>query len=147
MKIILLEDVKDQGKKGDLINASDGYARNFLFPRKLAMEATPDALNQYKQREAARQHKLEVEIATAQQTAALLKDKSIVIKAKGGTGGRLFGAVTAADVAAAFAEQTGVTVDSKKIQMDEHIKTVGEYTLRVKLGHEITAPLHVKVEI
>lgn len=147
MKIILLEDVKGQGKKGDLINASDGYARNYLFPRKLATEATPEALHAYKQREAAKRAALEKEIAQAQATAALLKEKAIIIKAKGGTGGRLFGAVTGADVAQAFSEQTGITIDSKKIVMDEHIKTVGTYTLRVKLGHEISAPLNVTVEI
>jgi len=117
MKIILLEDVKGQGKKGDLVNASDGYARNYLFPRKLAMEATPDALHAYEQREKKRRADLEKEIAAAQSTASALKDKIIIIAAKGGTGGKLFGAVTAADIAGAVKEQVGIALDSKKIVM------------------------------
>ena len=147
MKVVLLQDVKGQGKKGELINASDGYARNYLFPRKLAMEATDGALNEIKQKAAAKQQALEKEIEKAQETSALLKEKTVTIKAKGGTGGRLFGAVTTADVSAALAAQTGIRIDKQKIILDDHIKTAGEYTLRVKLGHEISAPLKIVVEV
>ena len=147
MKIILLENIAGQGKKGDLISASDGYARNYLFPRKLAMEATPEALNLYKQREAKRKLDLEKEIAKAQETAAMLKTKVVVIKAKGGTGGRLFGAVTAHDIAEALAAQCGISLDAKRIVMDQHIKTIGEYALKVKLGHEVSGELTLTVEV
>ena len=147
MRIILLADVAGQGKKGDLISASDGYARNYLFPRKLAMEATPEALNAYNKREAEKRAALEKEITAAQAAAAKLKEVSVTIKAKGGTGGRLFGAVTAADVAEALVSQTGIKIDSKRIVMDQHIKTVGEYTLKVKFGHEISGNLKLTVEV
>ena len=146
MKIILLQDVKGHGKKGDLVNASDGYARNYLFPRKLAMEATPDALQAYDQREKKRRADLEKAISAAQAIANALKDKTVTIQAKGGESGKLFGAVTAADVANAVKSQTGIEIDSKKIVM-EQMKSAGEYALKVKLGHEISGTVNVRVEI
>ena len=145
MKIILLQDVAGQGKKGDLVNASDGYARNYLFPRKLAMEATPEALRDYERREAKKRADHEKEVAAAQATAAQLRDKSVAISVKSGANGKLFGAVTSADIAAAITSQLGVVIDSKKVSADATIKAVGSYGAKVKLGHEISVVVTVEV--
>ena len=142
MKVILLQDVKKLGKKGDVINTSDGYARNYLFPRKLAEEATDSnlhILNNKKENE--RKQKL-AELEAAQKLANELKDKEIKITAKTGESGKLFGAITSKDVAELIKTQYKVTVDKKKIVMDT-IKVAGGYTIEVKLYPEVTTKMKV----
>ena len=145
MKVILQQDVSGQGKRGDLVNVSDGYARNYLFPRKLAVEATADALNEYTQREKAKADRLVKEKAAAQAAAERLKECNVILEAKSGTGGRLFGAVTNAEIAAALKAQFGVEMDKKSLVMPEPIKTHGVHELKCRLGHEISAVLRVEV--
>ena len=142
MKVILLQDVKQIGKKGDVIEASDGYARNFLFPRKLAQEANDSnmhILNNKKENE--RKHKL-AELEAAQKLAGELKGKEITIKAKAGENGKLFGAITSKDVAELIKEQYKIEIDKKKIVMDT-IKLVGGYDIDVKLYPEVSTKMKV----
>lgn len=146
MKVILLQDVRSLGKKGQLVEVKDGYARNYLFPRKLAMEATADGLNTLKMNEKARAEQEAREKAQAQQTAERLKELTVVVRAKGGGAGKLFGAVTSDMISQALSEQHGIDIDKKKIVMDEAIKMVGAYDVRCKLGYEISAGIHVQVE-
>ncbi|MBD7913109.1 MULTISPECIES: 50S ribosomal protein L9 [Clostridium] len=144
MKVILLQDVKSIGKKGDVINTSDGYARNFLFPRKLAEEATDSnlhILNNKKENE--RKQKL-AEIEAAQKLAGELKGKIVKITSKTGESGKLFGAITSKDVAALIKTQYKVTVDKKKIVMDT-IKVAGEYEIEVKLYPEVSTKMKVNI--
>ena len=145
MKVILLQDVKGQGKKGQLIEVSDGYARNFMLPRKLAVEATADAINTKKMTDKATAERIAKEKAEALATANKLREMTLTVKAKGGGQGRLFGAVTNAEIAAAL-EKTGIKLDKRKIVISENIKNVGTYTVTCKLGYEINAPLTVKIE-
>ena len=145
MKVILQQDVKGQGKKGQLIEASDGYARNFLLPRKLAVEATPDNLNKMKMQEKARKAQEAAEKAEAEAIAAKLKELSVKVVAKGGNGGRLFGAVTSKEIADALNAQHGISIQKTKIVQDEPIKAFGTYELKVKLGYEVTGTLKVSV--
>ena len=145
MKVILLQDVKGKGKKGQMIEVSDGYARNFMLPKKLAIEATPDAINTMKMNDKATQERIAREKAEALEISKKLRAMTLVVKAKGGGAGRLFGAVTNAEIADALAKQ-GVKLDKRKIVLGETIKTVGTYTATCKLGYEITAPLTVKIE-
>ena len=145
MKVILLQDVKGQGKKGQLIEVSDGYARNFMLPRKLAVEATADALNTKKMTDKATAERIAREKAEALATANKLREMTLTVKAKGGGAGRLFGAVTNAEIAAAL-EKAGVKLDKRKIVISDAIKNVGTYTVTCKLGYEISAPLSVKIE-
>ncbi|MCL2030944.1 MAG: 50S ribosomal protein L9 [Oscillospiraceae bacterium] len=145
MKVILQQDVSGQGKRGDLVNVSDGYARNYLMPRGLAVEATPDALNEYKQREKAKADRLVREKEAARAAAERLKTCNVVLAAKAGTGGRLFGAVTSAEIAAALKAQFGVEMDKKSLVLPEPIKHHGLYELKCKLGHEISALLRVEI--
>ena len=144
MKVILLQDVKGKGKKGQMIEVSDGYARNFMLPKKLAIEATPDAINTMKMTDKATQERIAREKAAALELSKKLRAMTLVVKAKGGGAGRLFGAVTNAEVASAL-EKQGVKLDKRKIVLNENIKNVGTYTATCKLGYEITAPLTVKV--
>lgn len=144
MKVILKADVKGQGKKGQLIEVSEGYGRNFLLPRGLAELATADNLNTFRQKEEATARRIALEKAAAQETAAKLKDIRVKIVAKGGTGGRLFGAVTAKEVSDALKKQTGLDVPKNKIVM-EQIKTFGGFILKAKLYPEITGEIHVDV--
>lgn len=144
MKVILKADVKGQGKKGQLIEVSEGYGRNFLLPRGLAEPATADNLNTFRQKEEATARRIALEKAAAQETAAKLKDIRVKIVAKGGTGGRLFGAVTAKEVSDALKKQTGLDVPKNKIVM-EQIKTFGGFILKAKLYPEITGEIHVDV--
>lgn len=142
MKVILLQDVKTMGKKGDVINASDGYARNFLFPRKLAQEATDVSMHILNNRnEHERKQKL-VELEAAQKLAGELKGKEIKITSKSGESGKLFGAVTSKDVAVLINTQYKVVVDKKKIVMDT-IKVVGTYEIEVKLYPEVSTKMKV----
>ena len=145
MKVILLQDVKGKGKKGQMLEVSDGYARNFMLPKKLAIEATPDAINTMRMNDKATQERIAREKAEALATANKLRQMTVVVKAKGGGAGRLFGSVTNAEVAEALAKQ-GVKLDKRKIVLNETIKNVGTYTATCKLGYEISAPLTVKIE-
>lgn len=144
MKVILLQDVKGKGKKGAMIEVSDGYARNFMLPKKLAIEATADAINTKKMNDKATQERIAKEKAEALATAKQLREMTITVTAKGGGNGRLFGSVTNAEIAEELAKQ-GVKLDKRKIVLNETIKNVGTYTATCKLGYEITAPLTVKI--
>ena len=145
MKVILLEDVKGSGKKGELINASDGYARNFLLPKKLAMEATSQALNELKQKEAAKERKLALEKQAAMESASVIKEKTVKFTGVAGNGGYLLGSITAADVAAEIKKQFGIEVDKKKVSLEGDIKTYGTFNAEVKFGHSVTAKIFVLV--
>ena len=145
MKVILLQDVKGKGKKGQMLEVSDGYARNFMLPKKLAIEATPDAINTMRMNDKATQERIAREKAEALAISKKLREMTVVVKAKGGGAGRLFGSVTNAEIADALAKQ-GVKLDKRKIVLGETIKNVGTYTATCKLGYEITAPLTVKIE-
>ena len=145
MKVILLQDVKGKGKKGQMLEVSDGYARNFMLPKKLAIEATPDAINTMKMNDKATQERIAREKAEALDVSKKLRAMTLVVKAKGGGAGRLFGAVTNAEIASAL-EKQGVKLDKRKIVLNETIKNVGTYTATCKLGYEINAPLTVKIE-
>ena len=145
MKVILLTDVKGKGKKGQMIEVSDGYARNFMLPKKLAIEATPDAINTMKMNDKATQERIAREKAAALEISKKLRAMTLTVKAKGGGAGRLFGAVTNAEIAAEL-EKQGVKLDKRKIVLSENIKSIGTYTVTCKLGYEINAPLTVKIE-
>ena len=145
MKVILLQDVKGKGKKGQMLEVSDGYARNFMLPKKMAIEATPDAINTMRMNDKATQERIAREKAEALAVSKKLREMTVVVKAKGGGAGRLFGSVTNAEIADALAKQ-GVKLDKRKIVLNETIKSVGTYTATCKLGYEISAPLTVKIE-
>ena len=146
MKVILTQDVKGKGKKGQMIEVSDGYARNFMLPKKLAIEATPDAVNTMRMNDKATAERIAREKAEALATSKKLREMTVVVTAKGGGNGRLFGAVTTQEIAAAREKQSGIKLDKRKIVLGETIKNVGTYTATCKLGYEITAPLSVKIE-
>ena len=146
MKVILLQDVKGKGKKGQLLEVSDGYARNFMLPRKMAIEATPDAGNTMRMNDKATQERIAREKAEALDTSKKLRELTVVVKAKGGGAGRLFGSITNQEIADALKAKSGITLDKRKIVMSDPIKNVGTYTVTCKLGYEITAPLTVKIE-
>ena len=133
MKVILTQDVRGQGKRGQMIEVSDGYARNFLLPRKLAQEATADNINTMRMNDKATQERQ-------------AKDMTVVVTAKGGGAGRLFGSVTNTEVSEALAKQAGIQLDKRKIVLDEPIKSVGVYTVKCKLGYEINAELKIEVK-
>jgi large subunit ribosomal protein L9 len=145
MKVILNEDVKGKGKKGDIVSVSDGYARNFLFPKKLAKEATAENLNAVKIAKGAQKHKKDVEKQNAADAAEKIRDLTVTVNAKTGGAGRLFGAITAKEVAAALKEEHGIDIDKRKFVMD-NIKEVGEYTVQVKVYAEISSDLKVIVK-
>lgn len=145
MKVILMQDVKGKGKKGQLLEISDGYARNFLLPRKLATEATPDAINTMRMNDKATQERIAREKAEALATAKVLREMTVTVTAKGGGAGRLFGSVTNQEISDALSKQ-GIKLDKRKIVISDPIKSVGTYTVTCKLGYEITAPLTVKIE-
>ena len=146
MKVILLQDVKGKGKKGQMIEVSDGYARNFMLPRKLATEATPDAVNTMRMNDKATQERIAREKAEALAVSKQLREMTVVVTAKGGGNGRLFGSITNAEIAEALEKKTGIKLDKRKIVISDAIKNVGTYTVTCKLGYEITAPLTVKIE-
>ncbi len=145
MKVILLQDVKGKGKKGQMIEVSDGYARNFMLPKKMAMEATPDAINTMRMNDKATQERIAREKAEALAISQKLREMTVTVTAKGGGSGRLFGSVTNQEVADALAKQSGIKLDKRKIVLGETIKNVGTYTATCKRGYEITAPLTVKI--
>jgi large subunit ribosomal protein L9 len=144
MKVILTQDVKGLGKKGELVNASDGYARNFLFPRKLAAEANSQAMTELKNREDSKKHKIEVETQQAKASADKINGKTVKVTAKAGQGGRLFGSVTAKEIAAVMKTQFGIDIDKRKITVDD-IKAFGTYPATVKLYQGVTAEFSVTV--
>ncbi|MCI7019063.1 MAG: 50S ribosomal protein L9 [Clostridiales bacterium] len=146
MKVILLQDVKGKGKKGQMLEVSDGYARNFMLPRKMAIEATPDAINTMRMNDKATQERIAREKAEALAVSKQLREMTVVVTAKGGGNGRLFGSITNAEIAEALETKTGIKLDKRKIVISDAIKNVGTYTVTCKLGYEITAPLTVKIE-
>ena len=145
MKVILQQDVKGQGKKGQLIDVSDGYGRNFLLAKKLAVLATPENINTMKQQEKAKKAQEAAEKAEAEATAKKLETLTVKVSAKAGEGGRLFGAVTAKEVAEALAAQHGITINKAKLVLDEPIKACGGYKLKAKLGYEVVGTVSVMV--
>lgn len=142
MKVILLQDVKGQGKKGQRVEVSDGYARNYLIPRNLAMQETADNVNVLKQQEKARLAKIEKEKKEAMETAEKLKSCVVKISARAGSGGKLFGAVTSKEIADSLGEQYGIVIEKNKIVQTEPIKAFGSYEAKCKLGHEITGTIN-----
>ena len=145
MKVILKQDVKGSGKKGQLIEVSDGYARNFLLARGLAMEANAQNMNVLKAKEASAAHHAQVDRENAEAAAKALNDKTVKIVAKAGTGGRLFGSVTSKDIAAELKKQLKVDVDKKKIVLDSDIKAFGTYPVEIKLYSGVAAKINVMV--
>lgn len=146
MKVILLQDIKGKGKKGQLIDASDGYARNYLLPRKLAVEANSDNLNTMRMNDKAAAEKAAKERAEALDISKRLKELTVTVQAKGGGAGRLFGSVTSSEIADALKAQHGIAIDKRKLVLDEPIKNAGTYTIKCKLGYEITGELTCKIE-
>lgn len=144
MKVVLVQDVKGLGKKGELVNTSDGYARNFLFPRKLAVEANSQAMSELKNREAAEKHRIDTEIAQAKASAAKLEGKTVKLTAKAGANGKLFGSVTAKDVATVISKEFGLELDKRKVSVED-IKTFGTFPVEVKLYNGISANMFVMV--
>lgn len=144
MKVILKQDVKGLGKKGELVQASDGYVRNFLFPRGLAMEANAQAMNELKNREDAARYHQEMSRKAAEETANALEGKTLSLKARAGQSGKLFGSVTTKEVAEELKKQFGVDVDKRKIAMAD-IKAYGSYTAEIKLLQGIVAKITVAV--
>lgn len=145
MKVILLQDVRGKGKKGQMLEVSDGYARNYMLPRKIAVEATPDAINTMKMNDKATQERIAREKAEAMEISKKLRGMTLTVTAKGGGAGRLFGSVTNQEIADALAQEAGIKLDKRKIVIADPIKNVGTYTVTCKLGYEITAPLTVKI--
>ena len=146
MKVILTQDVKGKGKKGQMIEVSDGYARNFMLPKKLAVEATADAINTMKMNDKATQERIAREKAEALALSKQLREMTLTVTCRGGGNGRLFGSVTTQEIADALAKNAGIKLDKRKLVLAETIKNVGTYTVTCKLGYEITAPLTVKIE-
>ena len=146
MQVILKQDVKGTGKAGELVKVSDGYAKNFLLKRGLAVEASAAAMNEKKTKDEAASHHAQVALDEAKAAAAQIDGKTITVFAKAGTGGRLFGAVTAKEIADAANEQFQLNLNKKKISVKSDIKTFGEYTCEVKLHTGVTATLNVSVK-
>lgn len=144
MKVVLKQDVKGLGKKGELVNASDGYARNFLFPKNLAVEANAQNMTELKNREQAEKYKVETETAAAKKAAAEMNGKTIVLTAKAGANGKLFGSITAKEIAEKVEKEFGVKTDKRKISVDD-IKQFGTFPFEIKLYQGVTAKLFVRV--
>ena len=145
MKVILQQDVKGQGKKGEMIEVSEGYGRNFLLPRKLAVPATADAINTMNLKEKARKAEEARQKAEAEATAEKLKECMVKLTAKAGNGGRLFGAVTTKEISDGLKEQYGIDIPKQKLVLDEPIKAFGSYQVKAKLGFEVTGTVYVSV--
>ncbi|MFY9214338.1 MAG: 50S ribosomal protein L9 [Tissierellaceae bacterium] len=147
MKVILLEDVKGLGKKGDLVDSKTGYARNFLFPKGLAIEATPANLKKWKEEQKEKEAKMKEEKAEALQLKEKIEKVTVELKAKGGEGGRLFGSITSKDIGEALKKQHKIDVDRKKIELKENIKSAGVTKVDIRVYPELTASLKVNVTI
>lgn len=145
MKVILQQDVKGQGKKGSVINVSDGYARNFLFPKGLAIEANASNINNLNQKVEAKKHKEEEELKQAKELSAKISDIKVTVKAKAGENGKIFGSVTSKEIADELNKQHKISIDKRKIQLDEPIKILGTQNLDVKIHSQVTAKLQVNV--
>ena len=145
MKVLLLQDVKGQGKKDQIVDVSDGYARNFLFPKKLAVVADNKAINEVKNKEASKQYKIETEKAAARAIAEKLSEITLKIQTGAGADGRLYGSVTSKDIAEALSKQYGITIDKRKIVMPDPIKAYGIYNFDVRLYPEIVGKVRVTV--
>lgn len=145
MKVIFNADVKGQGKKGELKEVSDGYARNYLLPRKLANEATADNLNTFKLKEKAKAAQIAREKAEAEENAKRLGEVTVTVRAKAGGAGKLFGAITSQEISDALKEQHGIEIEKNKIVQAEPIKTFGSFEVKAKLGYEISGTIHVLV--
>lgn len=145
MKIILLQDDKKLGKKGDVIEVSEGYARNFILPKKLGLEATPKNMNDLKLQKANSDKIAQEQLDAAKALAALLEDRQVVVKIKAGEGGRAFGSVSSKEIVAACKEQHNIELDKKKIQLSESLKNFGSYEVAIKLHPQVTGKLTVKV--
>ena len=145
MKVILNADVRGQGKKGEMKEVSDGYARNYLLPKGLAVAATQDNLNAMKLRDAAKKRQMELEKAAAQENAKRLEGVIVKVQAKAGDNGRLFGSVTSKEISEALAEQHGIEIEKNKIVQAEPIKSFGSYDVKCKFGYEISGVIHVLV--
>ena len=145
MKLVLLQDVKSLGKKGEMVNASDGYARNFLIPKGLAKEVNNQVMNEFKNAENSKKYKTEQEIAAANAAKEKLDGKSVLIKAKAGQGSKLFGSITSKEVSAELKNKFGLDIDKRKISMAD-IKTVGSFKAEIKLYTGISAAVTVEVE-
>lgn len=145
MKVVLLQDVKSIGKKGELCSVSDGYARNFLLPRKLAKEANAQAMNELKNAAAAKEYKIKTETEQAQKNAGALSGKTVKIFAKAGQGGKIFGSVTSREIAEEVAKQYGIEVDKRKVVLESDIKAFGSYSFDIKFYNGITATMTVAV--
>lgn len=147
MKVILLQDIKGTGKKDQIIEASDGYARNYLIPRKLAKEATAEAMNSIEKAKSAERHREEVKRQEAEQKARELKGKVIQLAVRGGENGKLYGAVTNDQIAAALKEQHGIEVDKRKLELEEAVKTAGQTFVTIKLMAGVTARMILNVKV
>ena len=145
MKVILLEDVKSLGKKGEIVNVSDGYARNYVLPKKLGVEANSANLNDLKLQKAHADKVAQEQLEAAQKLAEILETKEVVLKMKSGEGGRAFGSISSKEIAAAAKQQCSLELDKKKIQLPEAIKALGVYEVSVKLHTKVTGKLKVKV--
>lgn len=145
MKVILLEDVKSLGKKGEIVNVSDGYARNYVLPKKLGVEANASNMNDLKLQKANADKIAQEQLEAAQEMAALLETKEVVLKMRSGEGGRAFGSISSKEIAAAAKQQCALELDKKKIQLPEAIKALGVYEVSVKLHTKVTGKLRVKV--
>lgn len=146
MKVLLLQDVRKLGKAGDIVEVSDGYAKNYLMTQKLAKEATKEVMNEWKLKKGSEANRKEQEKQAAVETAAKLSAQKVALQVKGGEGGRLFGSITAKDIADAIEQQTGTKIDKKKIQLKEPIKNAGSYEVEVRLHPAATAKITVQVE-
>jgi len=145
MKVLLLADVKGQGKKDQIVEVSDGYAKNFLFPRKLAVVADKGAVNVAKNREASKQYKLDTQKEEAEKLAKEINGKTVNIVAQGGNDGRLYGSITTKDIAEAYKKQFGVEIDKRKLQLDEPIRAYGVYSVEAKIYNGLSATIKVAV--
>jgi len=146
MKVILLEDVKALGKKGQIVEVSDGYGKNFILKKKLGVEANSSSMNDLKLQNANKEKVAKEQLEAAKELAADLESKSVTVKIKGGEGGKVFGSVSSKEIAAAYKEQCGLDIDKKKIQMADPIRTFGVHEVPVKLHPQVTGTLRVKVQ-
>ena len=145
MKVILLQDIKNVGKKNEIINANDGYARNFLFPKKLAVEANKDNMLKLEAKQASNAHKKNLEIEANKQKAKQIEQITLELKVKAGSNGKTFGGITTKEISEGLKKQTGIEVDKKKIALKETIKTLGTYTVEIKFGDGVNASLRIAI--
>ena len=145
MKVILLQDIKNVGKKNEVINANDGYARNFLFPKKLAVEANKDNMLKLEAKQASNAHKKNLEIEANKQKAKQIEETTLNLKVKAGANGKTFGGITSKEIAEGLKKQTGIDIDKKKIVLKETIKTIGTFNVEIKFGDGINAKLKIAI--